>query len=82
MVSKGQRVAVVAGLRTPFAKQWTAYRELSALDLANLLVSELLQRTGLDPGEIEKRFSRPQAVVDCAGQKIWLYDKPVDFRPD
>jgi acetyl-CoA acyltransferase len=54
MVSKGQRVAVVAGLRTPFAKQWTAYRELSALDLANLLVTELLQRTGLDPREIQQ----------------------------
>ncbi len=53
-VSKGQRVAVVSGLRTPFAKQWTAYRELSALDLANVLVTELMQRTGLDPGEIQQ----------------------------
>jgi len=41
MESNGQRVAIVTGLRTPFAKQWSAYREVSALDLANIVVSEL-----------------------------------------
>ncbi len=46
---KGGRVAIVAGLRTPFAKQSTAYRELSAYDLGKLVVSELVQRTDLDP---------------------------------
>lgn len=54
MESNGKRVAVVAGLRTPFAKQWTAYREVSALDLANLVVSEMLQRIDLDPNEIQQ----------------------------
>ena len=54
MSSNGKRVAIVAGLRTPFAKQWTAYREVSALDLANLVVSELLQRAGVEPTEIEQ----------------------------
>ena len=54
MGANGTRVAVVAGLRTPFAKQWSAYREVSALDLANLVVSELLQRVDLDPQEIQQ----------------------------
>ncbi|KPK14110.1 MAG: 3-ketoacyl-CoA thiolase [Myxococcales bacterium SG8_38] len=54
MESNGKRVAVVAGLRTPFAKQWSAYRELSALDLANIVVTELLQRVELDPKEIQQ----------------------------
>ncbi len=54
MESNGTRVAVVAGLRTPFAKQWSAYREVSALDLANIVVSELLQRVDLDPKEIQQ----------------------------
>lgn len=54
MESNGTRVAVVAGLRTPFAKQWSAYRELSALDLANIVVAELLQRIDLDPQEIQQ----------------------------
>jgi len=47
-----RRIAIVAGLRTPFAKQGTAYRDLSALDLGKLVVSELLQRSELDPKEI------------------------------
>jgi acetyl-CoA acyltransferase len=54
MESNGTRVAVVAGLRTPFAKQWSAYREVSALDLANIVVAELLQRVDLDPNEIQQ----------------------------
>jgi acetyl-CoA acyltransferase len=54
MESNGTRVAVVAGLRTPFAKQWSAYREVSALDLANIVVAEMLQRIDLDPQEIQQ----------------------------
>ena len=54
MESNGTRVAVVAGLRTPFAKQLSAFRELSALDLANLVVSELLQRVDLEPHEVQQ----------------------------
>jgi len=54
MESNGKRVAIVAGLRTPFAKQWTAYREVSALDLANIVVAEMLQRIDLDPHEIQQ----------------------------
>jgi acetyl-CoA acyltransferase len=51
--AKGQRVAIVAGLRTPFAKQGTAYKSLSALDLGRAVVSELVQRSGMDPREID-----------------------------
>jgi len=51
---KGERVAIVAGLRTPFAKQWTAYRDTTALELGKLAVSELMTRTGLDPSEVEQ----------------------------
>jgi acetyl-CoA acyltransferase len=46
------RIAIVQGLRTPFAKQGTAYKRLSALDLAKIVVSELLQRSDLDPKEV------------------------------
>jgi acetyl-CoA acyltransferase len=49
---KSERVAVVAGLRTPFAKQGTAYKNLSALDLGRIVVKELLARAELDPREI------------------------------
>jgi len=49
-----RRVAIVAGLRTPFAKQGSAYKDLSALDLGKLVVAELLQRTGLEPKEVQQ----------------------------
>ena len=49
-----RRVAIVAGLRTPFAKQGTAYRSLTALDLGKIVVAELLQRTGIEPQEIQQ----------------------------
>jgi acetyl-CoA acyltransferase len=46
------RVAVVTGLRTPFAKQATAYKHLSARELGCLVVRELLERTPIDHREI------------------------------
>src|SRR5262245_58216308 len=51
---KASRVAVVAGLRTPFAKQGSAYRRMSALDLGKTVVAELLARTGVDPKQIQQ----------------------------
>ncbi len=50
----GDRVAIVAGVRTPFAKQGTAFKTRSALDLAKLAVAELLSRTALKPTEIDQ----------------------------
>lgn len=52
--AKGERVAVVAGLRTPFAKQLTHYKSLSSIDLGKLVVTELLARLELDPKLIER----------------------------
>lgn len=45
-------MAVVAGLRTPFAKQGTSYGGLSALQLGCTVVRELLERTGVDKKEV------------------------------
>ena len=49
-----RRVAIVFGLRTPFAKQGSTYKDLSALDLGKIVVAELLQRTGLEPKEVQQ----------------------------
>src|SRR6266513_2057137 len=48
------RVAVIRGLRTPFAKSGTHYAQLSALDLGKLVVSELMQRSGVDPASVQE----------------------------
>lgn len=48
-----RRVAVIAGVRTPFAKAGGALKGLSAIELGKLAVAELLQRTELDRGQVE-----------------------------
>lgn len=50
----GDRVAIVAGVRTPFAKQGTAFKHLTALDLGKLAVAELLSRTALKANEVDQ----------------------------
>ena len=49
----GRRVAIVAGVRTPFARAGTALKSISAIELGKLCVAELLQRTNLDGKEVE-----------------------------
>ena len=49
----GRRVAIVAGVRTPFTKAGSAFKSLSAIDLGKLCVAELLQRTNLDGNEVQ-----------------------------
>lgn len=49
----GRRVAIVAGIRTPFARAGTVFRSLSAIELGRLCVSELLERTELDGSLVE-----------------------------
>jgi len=48
------RVAIVRGLRTPFAKAGTTYAKLDALELGKIVVSELLQRSEIDPKEVNE----------------------------
>ena len=44
----GRRVAIVAGVRTPFARSGTLLKDYTAIDLGRLAVAELVQRTALD----------------------------------
>lgn len=48
------RVAIVAGLRTPFVKAGSAFQDLTALDLGRIVVQELVQRSDVDPEEIDQ----------------------------
>jgi acetyl-CoA acyltransferase len=49
----GRRVAIVAGLRTPFARSGTTLRAVSAEDLGRAVVAELIARTELDANELD-----------------------------
>ncbi len=49
----GRRVAIVAGIRTPFARSGTTLKSLSAIELGKRCVTELIQRSGIDPTLVE-----------------------------
>jgi acetyl-CoA acyltransferase len=51
--SNGRRVAVMTGLRTPFAKAGTELKSLSVQDLGRAVVAELIERSNLDGKEID-----------------------------
>jgi acetyl-CoA acyltransferase len=48
-----RRVAIVAGIRTPFAKAGSTLKSLGAIDLGRLCVAELLHRTELDTSTVD-----------------------------
>ena len=62
-----ERIAVIGGLRTPFAHRASVYWGMSGLDLARLVVRELLARVELDPAEVE---------LLVYGQAIPSFDAP------
>jgi acetyl-CoA acyltransferase len=51
--TNGRRVAVVAGVRTPFAKAGTALKHFTAIELGKLCVAELVQRANLDGKDVD-----------------------------
>jgi len=50
----GRRVAIVAGLRTPFVKANTAFKDLSALELGKQVVAEIVQRAEVPADTIDQ----------------------------
>ena len=53
MSANGRSVAVVRGVRTPFTRAGTFYRELTPVELARLTLVELLQRTEIPPADVD-----------------------------
>jgi acetyl-CoA acyltransferase len=52
--NSGRRVAVVAGVRTPFAKSGTVYQDVTAVALARHAARELLYRSEVDGREVDE----------------------------
>ena len=53
------RVAVVAGLRTPFVRSGGDFKDLSAVDLGAIVVNELVARSGLPLVRVRRPHLRP-----------------------
>lgn len=51
--TRGRRVAVIGGVRTPFARAGTVFKDLSAIELGKRCVAELIQRADLEPTQVE-----------------------------
>ena len=71
----GRRVAVVAGVRTPFSKAGTSLKDARAVDLARYAGRELIERTNLDGNEIDEViFGQvvPSALVPNVGREVSL----------
>ncbi|NYY75448.1 hypothetical protein DMI60_22400 [Escherichia coli] len=58
---RGDRIAIVSGLRTPFARQATAFHGIPAVDLGKMVVGELLARTEI-PAEVIEQLVFGQVV--------------------
>ena len=50
---QGRRVAIIAGVRTPFARSGTALKDYTAIDLGRFAVGELVQRTALNGADVD-----------------------------
>ncbi len=49
-----RRAAIIAGIRTPFARSGTVFKDVSAVALARRAVQELLHRTEIDGTEVDE----------------------------
>ena len=49
----GKRVAIVEGVRTPFAKSGSAYKDMTSIDLGIVAVRELLARADINASEVD-----------------------------
>ncbi len=59
-----KKIAIVDGVRTPFIKAWTAFDALTAQKLGAMCVTELLQRTQIDPEKID------EVILGCVGNPL------------
>ncbi len=49
-----KNVVIVDGLRTPYAKMGTAFKDIPAHELGAIVLKEFLERLGLDPAQIDE----------------------------
>ena len=48
-----REVVIVDGVRTPYAKAGTLLKDVPAQELARIVITEILARTGFDPAELD-----------------------------
>src|SRR5215216_5226685 len=80
------RAAIVAGLRTPFVRAGSDFAQLDVLELARSVTVELLQRTGLDPSEVDHviygNVTRPVQYSNLARELVLAAGLPKSTPAD
>jgi len=70
------RIVIAGGIRTPYVKAGTVFKDLTAVDLGRLVTAELIARTGIDPGVVDSvifgNVAQPPEAVNVA-RVISLY---------
>ncbi|QDU39513.1 3-ketoacyl-CoA thiolase [Maioricimonas rarisocia] len=60
-------LAVVSGVRTPFAKAYSGFAEVSAAELGRVALEEAIERAGLAPGDVDETvFGNVAGPADSA----------------
>ncbi len=73
---QGDCIAIVTGLRTPFARQATAFHGVPAIDLGKMVVGEMLARSDIPAEVIEQlvlaRWCRCRKRRTSPGKLCWV----------
>lgn len=64
--ARKDRIAVVDGLRTPFARQGTFFRTTNAIDLGRMVVKELVARTNIEVESVDRLVYGQVAILPKA----------------
>lgn len=77
---QGRRAAIVAGWRTPFLKAGSDFATLDVLDLARAVIVELLQRSGVEPSDVDHviygNVTRPVQYSNLARELVMAAGLP------
>ncbi len=86
MSENGTRVAIVGGMRTPFVKAGTLFRDTSALKLSSHAVRGLLNRYGVDGDKIDRlvwgRVVHDPRISNLAREIVFDLKLPAKIHAD
>lgn len=64
------KIAIVSGVRTPYARMDTVFKEYTTVDLGRIVISELIARTGIDAEKLDSvivgNVAQPVEAVNVA----------------
>lgn len=79
---KRERLAILAGIRTPFVKSGDAFKDIAAYELARLVMREVLDRTGVDAAAVDEvifgNVGQPAEAANISRVSALLAGLPIE----